>query len=474
MSKRTNIWRTADWIETGRGTGDEVEERSMMLDIKNRGRRLAAGLTMCVAMVAGLFLATPAQAQYGQAANFAEVLNPEIFRRDLQVIQEGLDLDEAQSAILESIYFQYEDAFESGKQAMLNRFQEMREDLQTGDKERVLQLVFTPFEDWARERLGLREDFIANVQVILNEEQMAAWPAFYRQFTRTKALPRGQFSGERVNLFRVVENMSLPAETRQALEPALESYGVELHQALEQRETAIRQGQAMTIEAMRNQDEEMSAEASLKEIAGRVRVRNVNDRFIDQIANQLPERYRADFRQGALEEGYPRAYRPTAAVQVFEAALELDGLSPATVNAIRQLQSQFLAEMETINKRLLSKIRDFEPKQAEHRATAYREQMGGRQIERLQDPTREDYDLRRDLGRRYVEQLRELMTEEQFARIPGTARVLRQPAVNPQNLKETLETRGERSGRVRSKADKIRATSGNTGLGAGGGNRESK
>lgn len=421
----------------------------------NRKRLAMVNLViMALAMTAGMLITAPAQAQYGQAANFAEVLNPEIFRRDLQLIQEGLDLDEAQSAILESIYFQYEDAFENGKQSMLQRFQEMREELQTSDRERVLQLVFTPFEDWARDRAALREDFIADVQVILNDEQMAAWPAFYREFTRAKALPHGQFAGERLNLFRMVEEMDLPMNVRRSLEPVLESYGVELHEALERREQAIRRGQAEVIEAMRTQNEDLSAQSSLREIGARVGVRNVNDKYIETIADRLPDEYGPKFRRKALEEGYPRAYRPTAAEQVFEAALELDGLSPETLNAIRELQTQFLMEIETINRRLLQKMRDFEPKRAEHRAKAYAQQMNGQPPARLEDPMREDYDLRRDLGRQYVEQLRALMTEEEFSRIPGTARVLREPSINPSSLKETMDTSGRN--RVRTPDDKVR------------------
>ena len=93
-------------------------------------------LTLAFAPDAGL--ATPASAQFGEAAGFGEMMSPYFLRRDLEIFAEGLELDEGQAVIVEQIYYDYEDEHETGKARMLERLSSMREDLEGLDAGSVL------------------------------------------------------------------------------------------------------------------------------------------------------------------------------------------------------------------------------------------------------------------------------------------------------------------------------------------------
>ena len=74
------------------------------------------------AIASALVIAAPASAQFGEAAGFGEVMSPYFFKRDLVHFANGLELDEGQSVIVESLYWDFEEEHEAGKVLMLDFF----------------------------------------------------------------------------------------------------------------------------------------------------------------------------------------------------------------------------------------------------------------------------------------------------------------------------------------------------------------
>src|SRR5688572_21882164 len=160
---------------------------------------------LSVAIVAiSLIVNSAAHAQFGEAAGIAEAMQADYLRRDIVLFQQGLTLDDSQRAIVEALYADYEQAFEDGLARMRKRIEDMREELQSQDVDRVLRIVFKPIEDWSVEKRGLGDQFMENVKVILTPEQQEQWPKFERFIYREKNLNKGTLSGESANLFYIV------------------------------------------------------------------------------------------------------------------------------------------------------------------------------------------------------------------------------------------------------------------------------
>jgi hypothetical protein len=385
---------------------------------------------LAIAMVSALAATAAAPAQFGEAAGFGEVMSPYFFKRDLVHFANGLELDEGQSVILESLYWDYEEEHAAGKAAMLDRLSNMRDELKDLERDQILGLVFQPFEERAREWQRLRDDFLQNVRAILNTEQNAEWPEFRRFLRREKELPGGRFSGESVNLYHVLRSLDLEVPVRTTADEALAAYDVYLDEVLARREDLLQQSRLMMMHSIRDQRPDDALSLYEKQIDARVAIRDINDEYVDFIAASLPADIGATFRTEALSTGYPRIFRPTYAQRLFNEALKLDDLGEEVMTAIRELESAFQSELAVVNDQLWRLIREHEPAEERYRAVKFALRSAPNPESRLEarkpaDPTRDPFRRREEIGRRYIEMLQNLLTPEQFAALPGAARFLR-------------------------------------------------
>jgi hypothetical protein len=89
---------------------------------------------------------------------------------------------------------------------------------------------------------------------------------------------------------------------------------------------------------------------------------------------------------------------------------------------IIQLELSYLQELAVLNFTLLDKTRQYEPAMHRHRELAGQVRRDGGTPQKLDDPTRELYKQREELGKRYIEMLRALLTPEQFLELDGARR----------------------------------------------------
>lgn len=383
-------------------------------------RRLLPGL----GLAAALCFAAPAPAQFGEAAGIAESMQPEYLSRDVILFVEGLDLDEGQQIILEALFDDYQSEFDAGLETFKQRFDEMRPELQVGDEGRIMKMVFAPFRERAAEKQRMGQVFLSQIRAILADEQLEQWPAFERRLRREKTLHKGRLAGESTNLFHVLRDIHLVEVVLNDILPVVEEYDLALDRALKARNDFAREIQADMILALQERDAQSSLTMLDRQIALSVALRDVNHRYIDLIAQALPPEDGERFRYNALQMAYPRVYRRTAVNRMFKAALELEDLSEEFRIRILEIESFYNTELEMLNDSLLQLLRDHDPDQARHRAESFAARMRGEQMERQNDPTRDPFRKRNTLGDPYVRQMQDLLTEEQFASLPGSNRYL--------------------------------------------------
>jgi len=370
---------------------------------------------------------TIAHAQLGEATSIARAMRPEYMTRDVQIFVEGLQLDASQALIVETLFDDYNDAFELGLEGMSSQIEGMRDQIMEmkDDQDRLLDLVLAPISQWLIERDALGEELLSNVQVILVPYQIELYPEFEQRLYREKHLHEGRFSGESTDLIRLYRDMQLDRQHQEEADLVVEQYGHKLHDALKQRTKAL-YGKPSDIKRLMNPTAR-DAEQNLIEIDEisrlRVQVRDINDEYAQLISQTLPPAEGEAFYESVMKSSYPRVYRPTAAQRIFEDAILREDLDTDLVMAIADLMEQYLVELEISNINLLDAIRSDEPKKPRATAEIAMLRRNGEPVPRQTiDDIRNAIRKRDELSRQYISQLRSLLSPQQFAELPGARR----------------------------------------------------
>ena len=408
----------------------------------NRMKYAAAGLGLAAAAA----MAGTAGAQMGEAAGFAELMQHDYLNRDMVLFAQGLDLDDGQRMILESLYEDYRAEFDAGWMEVQQRLGNLRDDLQNADESEIMDLILRPFENWRQEKTRIKEQFEQNVQVILNSSQLEQWPSFQRMIYREKNLHRGRLAGESVNLFNIINELRLSDRVREDLQPILTRYENELHEALQRRQEVSRELQNKAFASIRQQDRSTDAELLKREIDRRVEVRNVTDTFRDRIAEALPSDLGEDFRSRALEQGYPRIYRPMPVTRMLRQALNLDDLDNDVRETLSDAQASWHEELRGFNRQLLETSRSAEPRLMKNQVDVVQARQQGERIDRMTDPANEILASRNERGRHYLSLLTDTLTPEQLQQIPAARSVVGEAAPSRRGADSTRPQRPTRGG----------------------------
>lgn len=394
--------------------------------------RLATPVRVFVASAAlgGLCAGLPALAQFGQGGfqAFGEPTTPEYSRRDLPTMVRILKLDDTQQALVQAFLDSYETSFRAQSEQFRDQMNRLREEMeQSVSRNENWQARIEPFRALmsearqARERLGT--ELIDNVKSVLHEDQAEHWPVFERAMRRQQVIPRGLISGERVDLFRIIEGLRLDESQRAPIDPVLAEYDLQLDQALQAREADMSRAESEMREAMQAMDFDKGLKAIERQRKLRVRIRDVNEMFAARIEPLTPDP--EAFRKAYREVAYPTVYGETYGQQVFKAALAMEYSDPSIRASVESLAQQFETMLRAKNEQLERIVREHEPKAIERTIEMVRARMeggNGDQRSMREDPIRTAMNERSDFERDMITQLRALLTEEQVAALPRPSR----------------------------------------------------
>ena len=267
------------------------------------------------------------------------------------------------------------------------------------------------------ERTQLKHGFETDLTLLLSDEQAEAWPAVDRHLRRLNTLSKGQFAGESLDLYRLLDEVSpgaLPGAT-------LKDYEMRLNDALSNRNQYLTESEVDSFLAWAEQDFDKTIELMERESELRLAVRDVNDEFIQTIASGLDASQATSFRQAARERSYRAAYRKTREQRLFEQAKAIEDLDPDVLGAITNLETTYLEELAVAIDRLVAAIHDFEPTQKKRMIELMQKVRSGSFDfqDRPANPIMDGHRQRRQLGRRYAKQLQSLLTPQQYDNLPG-------------------------------------------------------
>lgn len=304
------------------------------------------------------------------------------------------------------------------------------------ETQKVMGELIEKVDGWRSERDRMRVQFIESVQAQLRENQQTMWPAFERLLDREKTLPRGQISGESVDLLRVLDSLELEEADFAKTASVRESYELRLAQALKARNEFLSQSEPRLLRAMQSFDVKTGIDIVKKQVALRVALRDVNEEFRPIIAAELPEAIAPEFTREALMAGYERAFRPTRADEVFAWAQKLE-LEDSAVEQLRELELLYQQELDVAGQKLVATMKKEEPQEQIRQAERFAGFLtgnfgpggpggggpgGGFGGGRGQDPVRTGIRERRDVGEKYIERIAAVLTPEQAAEMPQPER----------------------------------------------------
>ena len=376
-------------------------------------------IALIVAILCPLLGATEARAQFG-SAGFADAFRPEFLDRDMPLFVEQLQLEEWQRPVIEILLQDYAIAFEGGVEEVKERMRQHAMTISNSSRnEDAMKLILEPISDWDQQRRVLRDDFLINVKAQLSTEQMNRWPRFERSLRREKELPKGELSGESVDLYTVFRTLRMPYETEESVDPLLVQYELALDQVLEARRQRMDSLQEEMKEAMTAMDFDKGLDATEKIMRSRVAVRSVQDTWIDRISSELPPEYGVTFRRNALERGYPKAFRPTAIPRLLESVRSLPDLSNEQIAALNDIEARFDAALGTLEQQIVDMIREIEPGEARRQVERLIARRNGERIDR--EPSEVDKLIARknDLVDKTRREILAILTPDQTNELPG-------------------------------------------------------
>ena len=395
-----------------------------------RARTFACAIAVTAAFGAAV---APAAAQFGGRASFGEAFQPDILQRDMMLMTSSLQLEEWQRPIVEALLSDYMASFNTGVEALKDRMKEASQEAARstpGDGDAILEKVMRPLDAWRVEKAQMKDKFLSDLRNQLGPQQLERWPSFERALRRERMLPNGDLSGESTDLWAVMGRMQLSSAEEEATRAAVAAYEVALDQALVAREARIKELEPALAEAMRAMNFDRGADLQDQVMTTRVAVRSANDGGIDAISQALGARG-AEFRQRALEAGYPDVYRTHPVMVLMQQARALGTLTDDQVSRIDALMAEFRTACDAEDAKLYEAVRAEEPKAPRKRAQAAAERRAGGassapgvpQAANANDPVVKARMEREKMGQPFRERLMAILSPEQLTELPGGVKV---------------------------------------------------
>ncbi|MAH66464.1 MAG: hypothetical protein CMJ27_08755 [Phycisphaerae bacterium] len=379
---------------------------------------LVAALSMGTAMS----MSVPASAQFGAQAGFADSFRPEFLDRDMPLFVEILKLEDWQRPIIEVLLQDYMVSYEAGVEDVKNRMRGLQSRIGNARPDAVMEMILEPLAVWDAERAELGRGFLNNVRAQLTGAQIDRWPRFERTLRREKELPKGELMGESTDLFTLVRTLRFPYEIEEAIDPIVVEYELALDEALAIRAAKIESLQDRIKDAMASMDFEAGLSATDQIMATRVQVRRVQDEFVVRIAEALPGEFSGRFRNAALAEGYPRAFRPTPIPRLLESVRTLSDLTDGQKAQLDEIEIDFDLRLDNIEMRIVESFRINEPGEARIKVQRMIDRRNGKKVERIQTEADRIVATKNDLVDETRRRILAVLTPEQTGALPGNSR----------------------------------------------------
>lgn len=386
-----------------------------------RAGMLAVGMTVAtLAPVVGVTTEAVAQPGGGRGGErgggmgfgggMREMMNaPVINARDLERVTKVLTLTTDQLEVVKTLHEGFAAQARQITEGTQAQMEKAREEFRESRDPEVFQSLRPVMEKARADRKKAEQEFMSDIQAVLTPEQQAKWPSFERATRRETTLRQGLMSGERVDLFRLIEKLELAPEAIEPLKPVLDGYEADLDRELVTRAKVYEESMEKMSRLRDMGDMEAMQEVIEKGREASVRVRDVNRRYARQVKDLLPTDKREAFEADVKRESFPDVYRESLATRAITAAMGFADITPDQKEQIMAMRESYTRTLDAVNTKLAAAIE-------ENEMTFNISQMMQRRGE--ESPVGQLRTERRDLDRSTIEKLRGILTEAQVERLP--------------------------------------------------------
>lgn len=299
-----------------------------------------------------------------------QVFEPSVSSRDLDSFAKLFGLDATQKEAVSTLFDGYQQQFLAAAKKAREEIEALRDEARESGDRSLFQEIGEKSTAFQKSRQDMETSFLNDFKVVLSDDQATKWPKFERTRRRDTTIGRGLMSGERVNLFAIVDDLKLDAAQRATVDPLLEQYEVDLDRELIERNKMYEEMQGKMRELFTNPE---GADEIIKK--GRdisVKVRDVNRRYARQLETQLPEDKKSAFDTAFRRESFPQVYRESYYNRVVDAAGNLEGLEESQKSTLASIRDSYYRDLQTVQ-------RDMEKAQEEQEMNfSMSAMMGGR------------------------------------------------------------------------------------------------
>lgn len=342
-------------------------------------------------------------------------MGPALTIRQLERYADLAGLTDDQLVAAEAIVEAYQERVRQQGETMRRQADRIRAEWEETRNPNVWQGMRGVTEQIRAERKALDDGLMSEIKSILEPAQEEKWPAFERAVRRDQGVRRGFLSGERVNLFDLLERADLPSDVRTNVNTVLADYDVELDRVLTARNTMQEEIFTKMMELRQGGNFEEMQKMVERGREASARVRDVNRRFARQLMDVLPEGQRAIFDIEFKRASFPEVYRPTLAQRSLDAAVNFNDLTEEQREGVQRLRDSYLRSLETSNARLASEIEKQE--MAFNIGAMMQRGMGGGRDDN--NPANELRRERRESISNTMDNLRRILTPAQVERLPA-------------------------------------------------------
>lgn len=377
----------------------------------NIGRgRLVAVIVGLVAL-AGVAPVALAQPGGGGGGGFRQAMAPAVNSRNLDKYAKMLEMTDEQKEAARTLFDGYQEQSNAQREKIQAKMDEVRQQFRDTRDPSVWQTMGETMQKFRDQRKQTDEGFFNDLKSVLTPAQVEKWPEVERANRRETVMRRGFISGERVNLFDVVEQVKLNPEAMKEVAPILHDYDEQLDRALIAREAITEEGFTKFQQLRASGDVKGMQEFMDKGREAANRVKELNKKFARSIVDILPEEQKASFNEEVRQRTYPDIYRESQADRAINAAAGFSDITAEQKEKLQSLKDNYARAMTPLQQKMVETTEETEQKIT---AADMMARFRGGQEGPMGDLRRE----RRELVTKTQEDLKKILTPEQAERLP--------------------------------------------------------
>jgi hypothetical protein len=372
--------------------------------------------TFLATMAVVALLCQPARAQFGMGGGMdpTQFMAP-ISKKAIESYAQMLGMDKDQKDAAMALQEGYRSSFKQLQTETQKFYKEMTEKAQeSGDFMAMAKEAAKAGQQLQEKGEKLESGFLEDIKALLTDVQKDKWPRVERARRRDKTLRFGFYSGQNMDLVRLLQGVGVKPDSSPELAGQVDRYELEMDKDLKAFE-------AWGKEQQENQGKMFEGGFDMSKIQDMMKkmgelskaMRDTNVTFARSISMVLPPEKQAQFDLEVRKKSYPRVYRESYTSKALAEAEKFNDLDSDQKASIAALKSDYARDLEAANKAWAAAITDKEDKNGGSLGMIMMMGQGD-----SNDEVGRAHQVRKDLDTRVKDRLLGTLTESQKSRLP--------------------------------------------------------